>query len=100
MKTHALDAETVHYEWNNTLAPRLEVEPGDTASDSVPAGPPPADAYTAEVVTTGFSDAPGPPETGAHALGGTPARFPALGTLVLAVLAAAAIVVRRLRQDR
>ena len=30
MKTHALDAETVHYEWNNALAPRLEIEPGDT----------------------------------------------------------------------
>lgn len=30
MATHRLDASTVHYEWNNTLAPRLEVAPGDT----------------------------------------------------------------------
>ncbi len=28
--THALDDRTVHYEWNNALAPRLEIEPGDT----------------------------------------------------------------------
>jgi len=28
--THALDDGTVHYEWNNALAPRLEIEPGDT----------------------------------------------------------------------
>src|SRR2546430_6712374 len=28
--THTLDCETVHYEWNNALAPRLEIEPGDT----------------------------------------------------------------------
>jgi acetamidase/formamidase len=27
---HELDAELVHYEWNNALAPRLEIEPGDT----------------------------------------------------------------------
>ena len=27
---HHLDASTVHYEWNNALAPRLVVEPGDT----------------------------------------------------------------------
>ncbi|MGH7414216.1 MAG: acetamidase/formamidase family protein, partial [Candidatus Rokuibacteriota bacterium] len=27
---HRLDAETVHYEWNNALSPRLEIEPGDT----------------------------------------------------------------------
>ena len=30
MKTHALDAETVHHEWNNAIPPRLEIEPGDT----------------------------------------------------------------------
>jgi len=30
MKTHALDAGTVHYEWNNALPPRLEIDPGDT----------------------------------------------------------------------
>lgn len=29
-RTHHLDASTVHYEWNNALAPRLVVEPGDT----------------------------------------------------------------------
>jgi acetamidase/formamidase len=27
---HELDAGQVHYEWNNSLAPRLEIEPGDT----------------------------------------------------------------------
>ena len=30
MKTHALDAETVHYDWDNARAPRLEIDPGDT----------------------------------------------------------------------
>lgn len=29
-RTHKLDAGTVHYEWNNALAPRLEIDPGDT----------------------------------------------------------------------
>lgn len=28
-RTHHLDAGAVHYEWNNALAPRLVVEPGD-----------------------------------------------------------------------
>ena len=27
---HELDASQVHYEWNNSIAPRLEIEPGDT----------------------------------------------------------------------
>lgn len=27
---HELDAAQVHYEWNNAIAPRLEIEPGDT----------------------------------------------------------------------
>jgi acetamidase/formamidase len=27
---HELDGGQVHYEWNNSLAPRLEIEPGDT----------------------------------------------------------------------
>src|SRR5438552_670737 len=27
---HTMDCETVHYEWNNALVPRLEIEPGDT----------------------------------------------------------------------
>jgi len=27
---HELDATQVHYEWNNSIAPRLEIEPGDT----------------------------------------------------------------------
>ena len=30
MKTHALDAETVHYDWDNARTPRLEIDPGDT----------------------------------------------------------------------
>jgi acetamidase/formamidase len=29
-RTHRLDASQVHYEWNNALAPRLEIDPGDT----------------------------------------------------------------------
>ncbi len=29
-RTHHLDAGQVHYEWNNALPPRLEVDPGDT----------------------------------------------------------------------
>ncbi len=29
-RTHALDDATVHYEWNNAIAARLTVEPGDT----------------------------------------------------------------------
>src|SRR5213078_3542984 len=29
-RTHALDASPVHYEWNNALAPRLVIDPGDT----------------------------------------------------------------------
>ena len=28
--THALSSDTVHYEWNNALEPRLQIEPGDT----------------------------------------------------------------------
>ncbi len=29
-RTHHLDAGQVHYEWNNALTPRLQIEPGDT----------------------------------------------------------------------
>ena len=29
-RSHRLDAGQVHYEWNNALAPRLEIDPGDT----------------------------------------------------------------------
>jgi len=29
-RTHRLDRSTAHYEWNNAIAPRLEIEPGDT----------------------------------------------------------------------
>jgi acetamidase/formamidase len=29
-RTHSLDAETIHREWNNTIPPRLEIDPGDT----------------------------------------------------------------------
>jgi acetamidase/formamidase len=28
--THHLDRSVAHYEWNNALAPRLEIDPGDT----------------------------------------------------------------------
>ena len=27
---HELDDSAVHYEWNNGIEPRLEIEPGDT----------------------------------------------------------------------
>jgi acetamidase/formamidase len=30
MATHTLDAETVHYEWNQAIPPRLTIDPGDT----------------------------------------------------------------------
>jgi acetamidase/formamidase len=30
MATHQLDRETIHREWNNALAPRLTIDPGDT----------------------------------------------------------------------
>ena len=30
--THQLDSSLVHYEWNNSLAPRLTIEPGDTVA--------------------------------------------------------------------
>jgi acetamidase/formamidase len=29
-QTHQLDSAQVHYEWNNALPPRLEIDPGDT----------------------------------------------------------------------
>jgi acetamidase/formamidase len=29
-RTHRLDATRVHYEWDNALAPRVEIIPGDT----------------------------------------------------------------------
>jgi acetamidase/formamidase len=29
-KEHFLDASVVHYEWNNAIPPRLEIDPGDT----------------------------------------------------------------------
>lgn len=29
-RTHRLDAGLVHYEWNNAIPPRLEIDPGDT----------------------------------------------------------------------
>ncbi|MBI3826083.1 MAG: acetamidase/formamidase family protein [Candidatus Rokubacteria bacterium] len=29
-RTHSLDGETIHREWNNAIAPRIEIDPGDT----------------------------------------------------------------------
>jgi acetamidase/formamidase len=29
-RTHRLGSDVVHYQWNNTLPPRLEIDPGDT----------------------------------------------------------------------
>ena len=31
-KTHRLDATQVHYAWDNSLAPRIEIDPGDTVA--------------------------------------------------------------------
>ena len=31
-QTHVLDASVVHYEWNNTIHPRLTIDPGDTVT--------------------------------------------------------------------
>ena len=28
-RQHFLDASLVHYEWNNAIPPRLEIDPGD-----------------------------------------------------------------------
>jgi hypothetical protein len=90
--------------------PPADTPPGDTPPDSPPvgsalsappsAGQPTGSTFSAEVVTTEFSQPPGPPVTGALDVGSTPGGFQALGALVLAVLAAAAMAVRRLRQDR
>src|SRR5262247_3254817 len=30
--THRLDSTVVHYEWNNSIAPRLTIDPGDTVT--------------------------------------------------------------------
>jgi len=90
--------------------PPADAPPGDAPPDSPPVGSalsvPPAggqptgSTFSAEVVTTEFSQPPGPPVAGALDVGSTPGGFPALGALVLAVLAAAAMAVRRLRQVR
>ncbi len=67
-------------------------------------GPTSAQSAPAEVVNTAFTEVPGPPDTGAFALGSV-ARLPALALLVLAMLvlvllAGAATAVRGLRQER
>ncbi len=59
----------------------------------------------ADVANTGFTEVPGPPNTGAFAVGASSARLPALGllvlaALVLALLARAVTAVRGLRQER
>jgi hypothetical protein len=74
--------------------------PGGTSTGPASNGPPPAQTYAAEVVTTGVTEAPGPPATGALAVGRGPGGFSSPGALVLAVLAAAAMAVRRLQQER
>jgi hypothetical protein len=42
-KSHFLDARVVHYEWNNAIAPRLTIDPGDSTGDrrDHPPVPPP-----------------------------------------------------------
>jgi hypothetical protein len=75
------------------------------AGDSPPADsvPVPADA-PATTTMTADSQLPGPPDAGAtsvgQAVGRAVGRFPALGALVLVVLAGAAMAVRRFQQDR
>jgi hypothetical protein len=69
--------------------------PGTFSSASTP-----AEMIASRVAGTAFTDTPGPPNTGAFTVAGVPAAFPALGLLVLAVLAAAATVARRLHQER
>jgi acetamidase/formamidase len=55
--THRLDASQVHYEWNNALPPRLEIEPGDTVVfDTRDA----ADGYYTRRSTSADAEAKGP----------------------------------------
>ena len=35
---HRLDRSQAHYEWNNSLSPRLTIAPGDTVSFETPRG--------------------------------------------------------------
>jgi acetamidase/formamidase len=56
-RTHRLDAGQVHYEWNNAIAPRLEIEPGDTVVfDTRDA----ADGYYTPSSTSADAEARGP----------------------------------------
>lgn len=54
---HRLDASQVHYEWNNALPPRLEIDPGDTVVfDTRDA----ADGYYTRRSTSADAEARGP----------------------------------------
>ncbi len=56
-RTHRLDAGQVHYEWNNAISPRLEIEPGDTVVfDTRDA----ADGYYTKRSTSADAEAKGP----------------------------------------
>ena len=57
MTTHRLDAGQVHYEWNNAIEPRLEIDPGDTVIfDTRDA----ADGYYTKKSTSADAEAKGP----------------------------------------
>jgi hypothetical protein len=84
-------------------APANPAPDASPPSTSAPSGDAPADdappvAYSGGLLPADATDAPLPPSAGAVAIGG-PARavaFPALGVLVLVVLASAALAARRL----
>jgi hypothetical protein len=85
--------------------PPASPSPGTTGTppdgpppETTQSGPSPVQTSTGPVATAGLSQVPGPPATGAFGMGGA-GGFPVLGALVLAVLAAAAVAVRRSRQE-
>src|SRR5262244_4235920 len=56
-RTHRLDSGQVHYEWNNALPPRLEIEPGDTVVFETRDA---ADGYYTKRSTSADAEAKGP----------------------------------------
>jgi hypothetical protein len=56
-RTHRLDADVVHYEWNNAIAPRLEIGPGDTVVFDARGA---ADGFYKPTCTSGDGAARGP----------------------------------------
>ena len=56
-RLHQLDAGHVHYEWNNAIPPRLEIDPGDTVVFQTPDA---ADGYYSPTSTHADAAARGP----------------------------------------